>query len=81
MAYERLEPFGPLASDLRSGQVCATVANVQRGPKTEPYGASDFMPALRRAMDRDKPVVAQESLNADQHAALMDASLFGVAKT
>lgn len=82
MAYERLEPFGPLADEFRIGQVCATLANVNRGKDTDAYGAEDFMPALRRAIAVHRPAPAtQDTLTPDQHAALMDAELFGISPT
>lgn len=78
MAYERLEPFGPMAADFRAGEICATVANVQRRKECEPFKASDFMPSLRSAIDRNKP--PQKDMSNEEHAALMDAELFGLVK-
>lgn len=43
MLYEQIQPFGERRADLRTGQICATIANVNRGEKTEPYKVSDFM--------------------------------------
>lgn len=50
MAYSNLEPWGPLHDDFRAGQVCATLANVNRDPKSksDPWRARDFFPALNR---------------------------------
>ncbi len=52
MAFERLEPFGSLHAEFLAGQVCATLANLQRDPRqrSQPWTASDFMPALARAL-------------------------------
>lgn len=52
LAFERLEPFGSLHDEQMHGQVCATVANVQRDSKRKrtPFVASDFMASLRRAL-------------------------------
>lgn len=75
MAYEQLEPFGPLADEFRHGQVCATLANVNRGRDTDAYSAADFMPALHRALN--PPAQSIEMTDA-QHADWMDAALFGV---
>jgi hypothetical protein len=52
IAYSNLEPWGPLADEFRFGQICATVANVQRDSKSkpDPWTPRDFMPALERAM-------------------------------
>ena len=48
MAYWYLEPFGPERDDMRHGVVAATIANVNRDPKTtpEPWDAADFFPRL-----------------------------------
>lgn len=53
MAFERLEPFGSLHLEAVVGQVCATLANIDRDPekRREPFQARDFMPALDRAFD------------------------------
>lgn len=46
MAYERIEPFGPLHDDFRAGQIAAAVTNAtSTGQKA--FVASDFMPSLR----------------------------------
>lgn len=52
MAFERLEPFGSLHAEFLVGQVCATLANLQRDAKqrSQPWTARDFMPALARAL-------------------------------
>lgn len=75
MAYEQLEPFGPLADEFRHGQVCATLANINRGRDTNPFGPDDFMPALHRALH--PPALAIEMTD-EQHANWMDAALFGI---
>lgn len=38
------EPWGELRSDLNSGVVAATIANVNRSQKTPAYSPADFMP-------------------------------------
>lgn len=80
MAYEQIEPFGPLVEDWRAGQVCATVANVQRRQETPAFKADDFMPALREALTPRRAAAVGKDLSADQHAALLDATLFGFTK-
>lgn len=52
MAYSNLEPFGPLAEEFRSAQLCATLANVHRDPQSrrEPWSVRDFSTALDREM-------------------------------
>ncbi len=69
IAYSNLEPFGALADEFRFGQVCATVANVQRDSKSkpQPWTPRDFMPALERAM-RGYERVTQATLLSDPKA-------------
>lgn len=43
-AEYRRSPWGEVRSDTGFGIVAATVANVNRGQKTKPYKATDFMP-------------------------------------
>ena len=80
MAYEELEPFGPLADQFSFGQIAATVANVNRGRDQPAYSPEFFMPALKRTIDAQARKRVPVHLTDDQHAALMDATLFGVAK-
>ena len=77
MAFQRLEPFGDMQADFRAGQVCATLANLQRKKDAKPFAAADFMPALRPPED-DEPEV---ELTDEQRAAFLDAAFFGVAPT
>ena len=42
-AYYLIEPFGELRSDFRTGQICATMANIVSDAKTT-YKATDFIP-------------------------------------
>lgn len=42
-AFEAIEPFGEERDDLRAGQVCAVVANVNRGSGSKVYSAKDFL--------------------------------------
>jgi hypothetical protein len=65
IAYTNLEQWGPLADDFRAGQVCATIANVNRDSKArrDPFMPRDFMPALDRLMgglNRDQPVLLDD---------------------
>ena len=52
IAYANLEPFGPLAEEFRSAQLCATLANVHRDPqnKRDAWTVRDFSAALDREM-------------------------------
>jgi hypothetical protein len=40
---ERLDPYGQLREDYRTAQVCAVLANVNRGKTTPPYRVEDFL--------------------------------------
>lgn len=44
-AYASIDPFGESRADLRSAQICAILANVNRDPKrrSQPYKVEDFM--------------------------------------
>ena len=77
MAYTNLEPWGPLADDFRAGQICATVANVNRDAKTMPqaWTADDFMPALAAARAQAHQPVLE--LDPEKQSALLDRVLFG----
>lgn len=76
MAFERLEPFGALADEMRLGQIAATVANVQRGKDTEPYTPAFFMPSLKRAMNGYADQEARE-MTPEELSNLIDAKIFG----
>ena len=47
--YYKLDPWGEERSDWRSGNVCATLVNVNRGKKGRQYKAEDFMPKFKQA--------------------------------
>ena len=49
LAFDRLEPIGPMRSDFASAQICALVANALRGAGGKTYAPIDFMPFLDRA--------------------------------
>jgi len=46
VAYNSIDPIGNFRSDLQSGIVASTIANVNRGKNTNPYSPQDFMPIL-----------------------------------
>ena len=77
MAFERLEPFGALADEFRLGTLAATLANVHRSKDSPVFGASDFMPALARAMGGYAPPPPPIELDPEAHSAKLDALLFG----
>lgn len=66
LAYSNLEPWGPLADEFRSAQICATLANVNRDPKSrpKPWTAQDFSAALERIAEQreaqDKPILLDD---------------------
>jgi hypothetical protein len=79
MAFERLEPFGALADESRMGTVAAAIFNSQRTSKTDPYVTpGQLMPALGSALARTRRPAAEDKLTPDQHAALLDADIFGM---
>jgi len=49
VAYNSIDPIGNFRSDLQSGIIASTIANVNRGKHTSPFSPQDFMPVL------DKP--------------------------
>lgn len=80
-AYSNLEPWGSLQDDFRAGQICATLANVHRDPKSKPdaWAARDFFPSLARALEglaRPSEAVLLDDPN--EQAALIKRAVFGV---
>jgi hypothetical protein len=69
LAFERLEPFGALHAEFLAGQVCATLANLQRERGSHAYAAADFMPALAAAIGPAEP---REFDNPEDQAAAID---------
>lgn len=69
LAFERLEPFGGLHAEFLAGQVCATLANLQRTAHQPAWVAADFMPALAQAIGPAQP---QTFDNPADHAAAID---------
>lgn len=81
VAYSELEPWGPLQADFRAGQICATLANVNRDPRarSEPWAARDFFPALERAMSGIERATAAVLLDDPQaQSELIKQAVFGV---
>lgn len=61
LGYAEVEPFGERRADLRAGQICAVIANVNRSDKSThpPYKPSDFIIDFDAAVtksDARKPV-------------------------
>lgn len=84
MAFERLEPFGPLHQEFLFGQLCATLANVHRDPqkRSKAWEPRDFMPALSRALDLahpgdDEPIFIEDPVAMSN---LIRAKVFGLAE-
>lgn len=47
MAYDSMEPFGPIRDDFRSGIIASTIANVHRGKGSKVFTPLDFVPKWR----------------------------------
>jgi hypothetical protein len=77
MAFHSLEPFGSGIEDFRAGQIAATVANVNRDPKTkaQAWMPADFMPALGAEADR-KEEAELAKLTPAERIALLDQAFF-----
>ena len=56
-AYYRLEPFGEWRGDVRSAQICATIANANRG-RGAAYRLEQFMIEFGEG-ERERPTVEQ----------------------
>lgn len=81
MAFERFEPMGPIHLEMMAGVIAAVIANVNRNPENtpEPFVPSDFMPALRRALEGydDTPRIIGADLSPEALSNLIDAQMFG----
>lgn len=75
-AFAELEPFGPLVEERRMGQICATLANVNRRSDARAFEARDFSRPLREAL-AGLQAAATASLTAQQRSDMLDVSLFG----
>ena len=54
--YYKTDPFGNARSDLQSGVIAATIANVNRGKNSQSYTPMDFMPF------QEKPVQDEDEM-------------------
>jgi hypothetical protein len=43
VAYYNIEPFGPKRDDLRGAQICAVLANINKGRRSKKYKTTDFL--------------------------------------
>ena len=59
--YYKTDPFGNARSDLQSGIIAATIANVNRGKNTQSYQPSDFMPLQEKPKQEESDM--QEVMN------------------
>ena len=59
--YYKTDPFGNALSDLQSGIIAATIANVNRGKNTQSYQPSDFMPLQEKPKQEESDM--QEVMN------------------
>ncbi len=60
--YYKLDPWGEERSDWRSGEICATVANVNRSKKSRTYKAADFMPKFDSKTDEQQRLTPEQSV-------------------
>ena len=67
IAYGRLEPYGPLADDLRAARIASVIANVNRNPNKRAYEVDDFMP------DYDKILEVEEAMSAEDTMKMVQA--------
>ena len=77
MAFERLEPFGTLHSEMMAGRICATLANLHINKGAQALTPADFMPSLNSAMQGYADRLPQRELSADERSAQIDKALFG----
>ena len=66
LAYYQLEPFGQDRADLPAAIISATIANVNRSEKQEPYSPADFLPnfAPKEPQSWETQLAFVEMLNA-----------------
>lgn len=64
MAFNRLEPFGQQAEDIRFARLMALIANANRDPKRKPtpFSADDFMPDYDEGYVYVEPMSPEETL-------------------
>lgn len=78
MAFETLEPFGPLADQYRAGVTAAAAFNSQRCKESDRYFMPhEFVAELAAEHQRRKPPARE--LSPGELSDLIDAELFGVA--
>lgn len=61
MAFASLEGLPDQRHDFGFGQVCATLANLQRRENEDPWRPDDFMPSLRRPEVEEPPAPDAET--------------------
>ena len=77
IAFERLEPFGPLHDELLAGRICATLVNLQQREGSDPVTPGDFFPALGSAVQGYADRLPRPPLTDEQRSALIDKAMFG----
>ncbi len=79
-AYAALEGMPESRADFRSGQICATLANVHRQDGVDPFSPADFVPRDigddDEAPDDDGGAVLLP--DPESHSRLIMAAVFGV---
>ena len=83
MAFSTLEGLPESRADFRAGQICATLANLQRKEDSPSLKPSDFMPDLSAADDghEDEEEEAQLLDDPEAHSRLIMAAIFGITDT
>lgn len=59
IAFDVLEPVGEPRADYRAAVIAATIANVNRGEKADPFQPQDFMPLAEGPLKSRPRVVAK----------------------
>lgn len=62
MAYNRLEPFGPLGSWQRAGQVAAMIGNTHLRKGGRPFTPQDFMPTAPKNAKKKQSLAEMKSV-------------------
>ncbi len=54
--YYQVEPFGAEVEELRFGNICAVLANINRDSKTKPFTPADFFVTYFKAKSESQSV-------------------------
>jgi hypothetical protein len=62
MAFNFLEPFGPRASWIQSGQIASMIGNTHLRKGARPFSPQDFMPALPKKAQKRQTLAEMKSV-------------------